>query len=139
MRSLLADSKTASVLEKVSQDVNSLVWYQFIASPRGPVFLYLSCSFQHPKTIGTALHIKALHKNLFFFFPVQFPTACQVAWKAEQLHKMPFLFQAAFKSHCSLSMASFPLKSVGAVEQWYHDEIGPYAFEALPRYSPHLK
>lgn len=97
----------------------------------------LSCSFQHPENICTALYMKELCKKLFF--PVQSPTVCQVAWKAEQLHKMPFLYQATFKSCCLLSVALFPLKSVGAIEQSYHDEIRPYAFEALPCYSPHLK
>lgn len=64
---LLADSKSASVLEKVSQVVNPWVWYQFFAFLRGPAPLFMSCSFQHPEAICTALHIKALCKNHFFF------------------------------------------------------------------------
>lgn len=72
MRSLLADSKSASVLEKVSQDINSWVWYQFIASLREPDPLFLSCSFQHPETICTTLHMKALYKNHFFSCSVSY-------------------------------------------------------------------
>lgn len=60
---------------------------------RGPAPLSLPCSFQHPETACIGLHIKALRKKQFF--PVQSPTVCQVAWKEEQLHKMPFFISGS--------------------------------------------
>lgn len=119
---------------KDQPNVIAYVWYQFTALLRGPALFFLSCSFQHTDNMYAAFYyVKG------FFFSVQSPAACQVAWKAEQLHKIPFLHQAAFKQCCSQSVALFPLKSVGAIEQSYHNEFSPYAFEALSRYSPHLK